>query len=270
MTTRSVTDALVETTSGRIALSAAAFVTFVCLWVFALWVTQLSAVIVPGPMAVVSALWDGLGPQGAFYHHLWVTFFEVIAGFAIGAGAGLVLGIAFAESRLLHVALYPYLVAFQTVPKIAIGPLFVIWFGFGMSSKVAIAATISFFPVVVNMIAGLESAEGERVEMLTAFCGSRWQVFRMVKWPSALPYLFAGLDVAIVLSVIGAIAAEFVGAQAGLGYLLLQFNYSFNIAGIFALLVTLSLMGVGLHLLVQRLRRRIVFWQQTSERVVSA
>src|SRR5207237_4901571 len=99
-------------------------------------------------------------------------------------------------------------------------------FGFGMSSKVAIAATISFFPIVVNVIAGLESAEGERVEMLTAFCANRWQVFRMVKWPSALPFLFAGLDVAIVLSVIGAVDAEFVGVQDGLGYVMLKYYFN--------------------------------------------
>lgn len=262
-------DRLVGDRRGRIGLATAAFVVFIALWEFVIWALRLEPVVLPRPMQVVQALWIGFG-SGAFYSHLWVTFVETMAGFAIGAGIGLVLGVAIAESRILHVALYPYLIGFQTMPKVAIAPLFVIWFGFGMASKIAIAATISFFPVVVNVIAGLATADAARVEMLASFCASRWQIFRMVKLPSALPFLFAGLDVAIVLSVIGAIVAEFVGSQKGLGYLILQYNFSFNTAGVFAVLIVLSAMGVGLHLIVQWLQRRIVFWQRSHERVVGA
>jgi NitT/TauT family transport system permease protein len=141
-----------------------------------------------------------------------------------------------------------------------LAPIIVIWSGYGTTSKVIITATIAFFPVLANTIVGLNAAPREQVELMVAYTASRWQIFRMVRWKGALPYIFVGLDVAIVLSVIGAIVGEFVGSQAGLSYLILQKNFNFDISGVFAILLVLSLLGVGLHLLVNRIRRRVVFW----------
>ena len=121
-------------------------------------------------------------------------------------------------------------------------------------------ATIAFFPVLANTIVGLRAVPREQVELMVAFTASRWQVFMMARLPQALPYVFVGLDIAIVLSVIGAIVGEFVGAQAGLGYLILQRNFHMDMAGVFAILIILSLMGIGLHLLVNAIQRRVVFW----------
>jgi NitT/TauT family transport system permease protein len=244
------------------------FVLFVGGWELGARALRLDPVLVPRPLPVGVALWDGLVSRGIFYGHAWVTCAETLAGFALGGTLGLALGAAVAEFPLLEAALYPYIVAFQTLPKVAIAPLFVVWFGFDMPSKIAIAATISFFPVVVNVVAGLNAADQARIDMLTAFGASRWQVFRLVKAPSALPFLFAGLDVAIVLSVIGAIVAEFVGAKVGLGYLLLQYNFALDTTGVFAVLVVLSAIGIGLHLMVRALERKIVFWQQPRGHVI--
>ena len=153
----------------------------------------------------------------------------------------------------------------------AIAPIIVIWFGYGVASKIVITATIAFFPLLANTIVGLRAAPQEQIELMVAFTASRWQVFRLARLPQALPYIFVGLDVAIVLSVIGAIVGEFVGAQAGLGYLILQKNFNMDMAGVFAILIVLSAMGVGLHLLVNAVQRRVVFWMDSAtERVIGA
>jgi NitT/TauT family transport system permease protein len=174
--------------------------------------------------------------------------------------AGLLLGAAIGQVRLLEKIFYPYVVAFQTVPKVAIAPIIIIWLGFGTFSKVVVTATIAFFPVLANTIVGLRAAPADQIELLVSLTARPMQVFWKVRVPQALPYIFVGLDVAIVLAVIGAIVGEFVGAQAGLGYMILQRNLSMDLPGVFAILVILSLIGVGLHLIVQYIRRKVVFW----------
>ncbi len=192
-------------------------------------------------------------------------------GFLVGSTGGLILGFVIALSPPMERIFYPYVVAFQTVPKVAIAPIIVIWFGYGVTSKVVITATIAFFPLLANTIMGLRAAPQDQVEMMVSYTASRWQVFRMVRLLQALPYIFVGLDVAIVLSVIGAIVGEFVGAKAGLGYLILQKNFNFDMAGTFAILIILSLIGVGLHGLIGIAQRRIVFWMDMAgERIVGA
>ena len=134
-----------------------------------------------------------------------------------------------------------------------------------------ITATIAFFPLLANTIVGLRAVSRDQVELMVAFTASRWQIFWKARVPQALPYIFVGLDVAIVLSVIGAIVGEFVGAQAGLGYLILQRNFTMDMAGVFAILIVLSLMGIGLHMIVAAIQRRVVFWMESSsERVIGA
>ncbi len=171
----------------------------------------------------------------------------------------------------LEKILYPYVVAFQTLPKVAIAPIIVIWFGFGLTSKIIITATIAFFPLLANTIVGLRSAPLDQIELMVAFTATRWQTFRMVRFPQALPFIFVGLDVAAVLSVIGAIVGEFVGSEAGLGYLILQMNFNFDMPGVFAVLIILSLMGIGLHLLVVWVQGHVVFWvDKAGNRVMGA
>jgi len=235
------------------------FVLVIAAWHYAIVLLQVSPLIFPGPVSVANALVEAF-QSGNIWPHLWVTLYEILAGFAFGALFGLLLGAMIGQSTLLEAVLYPYVVAFQTVPKVAIAPLFVLWFGFDTTSKVVITATIVFFPVLANTIVGLRSAPRDQIELMTAFTASPWHVFRMVRVPHALPYVFAGLDIGIVLAVIGAIVGEFVGSQAGLGYLILQRNYSMDAAGMFAILVVLSVIGLVLHSVMKLIARRVIFW----------
>lgn len=235
------------------------FVLVMLVWHFSVELLDVSHLIFPGPVAVLESLW-AMTASGEMLGHLGVTLYEILAGFAVGAALGFILGALIGQSMLLEAVLYPYVVAFQTVPKVAVAPLFVLWFGFGTTSKVVITATIVFFPVLANTIVGLRSAPRDQIDLMRAFTASRWHVFRMVRLPQALPYVFAGLDIGIVLAVIGAIVGEFVGAQAGLGYMILQRNFSMDAAGMFAILIVLSVIGILLHLVMQFIARRVIFW----------
>jgi len=249
-------------------LSVLLFILLVAGWEAAVWLFSIPSILVPPPSAIAQALWANL-TTARFYTHVGVTLWEIVAGFAIGSSVGLIIGVVIGQWKLLERTVYPYVVAFQTVPKVAIAPMIVIWFGYGISSKIVITALIAFFPVVVNCIAGMNAASPQQVEMLRSFTASRWQVFRMVKLQSALPYIFAGLDVAVVLAVIGAIVGEFIGAQAGLGDLLLQRNFSMDTAGSFAILIVLSTIGMILHQLTNTVRKRVVFWAERDERLAT-
>jgi NitT/TauT family transport system permease protein len=250
--------------------SALVFIVFVGGWELIVRVFDVPVIILPPPTQIAVAFSQSL-LAGELGWHLAVTMFEVILGFIVGAASGLLLGFGIALSPRAERLFYPYVVAFQTVPKVAVAPIVVIWFGYGVSSKVVITAMIAFFPVLANAIVGLRSAPQDQVDMMVSYTASRWQVFRMVRLPASLPYIFVGLDVAIVLSVIGAIVGEFVGAKAGLGFLILQKNFNFDMAGTFVVLIVLSLIGVGLHEIVSRVQRRVVFWVDIAgERVTGA
>jgi NitT/TauT family transport system permease protein len=236
-----------------------AFVLVLLVWGWSIRLFGIDPIVFPGPLAVAQALVAGLG-SGAFLRHLWITFQEVLGGFAIGCGAGLVTGAVISQFRILEKTVLPYLVALQTVPKLAIAPLFVVWFGFGLESKIVIAGLICFFPMIVNVIEGLQSTDRRQIDMLRAAGASAWQVFMMIKVPNALPFIFVGLDIGIVLAVLGAIVGEFVGAQGGIGYLILQYNFQLETAKVFALIILLSATGIGLHNLVKWVHRRTVFW----------
>jgi NitT/TauT family transport system permease protein len=234
------------------------FVLFVLFWIMVARVYGLP-IIVPYPDAVLTALIQGLR-QGALLENAWFTFFEAISGFFIAAFAGILFGSVISQIPILEKTFYPYLVALQTLPKVAIAPLFIIWFGFGLTSKVVICAMIAFFPILVNTIAGLKACEQQELELFKAYCANRWQVFKWLKFPNALPFIFAGLNIGVVLSVIGAIVGEFVGAQVGLGKLILEYQFEMEVAGVFAVLVVLGAMGVVFHLVMSALQKRIVFW----------
>ncbi|WP_077001823.1 ABC transporter permease [Variovorax sp. KK3] len=247
-------------TPGRRRMLIVAVFAFVMVaWHVAVTAFDVSHLIFPGPVGVGKSL-HAVFASGEVWPHLGITLYEILAGFGLGALAGFLLGAMIGQSALLEAVLYPYVVAFQTVPKVAIAPLFVLWFGFDTTSKVVITATIVFFPVLANTIVGLRSAPRDQIDLMRAFTASPWHVFRMVRLPHALPYVFAGLDIGIVLAVIGAIVGEFVGAQAGLGYLILQRNFSMDAGGMFAILIILSAIGIVLHAIVKSIARRVIFW----------
>ncbi|MEU7979159.1 ABC transporter permease [Micromonospora sp. NPDC049081] len=240
------------------------FVVVVLVWEYGTQLLDVDEYVLPRPSQIAEALHRQL-TDDQFWGHFWVTTQESLLGFAIGVGAAVLLGTFISQIRVVEATLMPYIVAFQTVPKVALAPLFVLWFGFGLTSKVVMAAVISFFPMLVNVIEGLRAADADRIQMLTVFGASRSQIFRMVRLPSALPFIFAGLDIGIVFAILGAVVGEFIGAKEGLGYLLLQTNYNFDIAGMFAVLVVLSLMGLVAHFVIRLLQRRLAFWAEDTK-----
>jgi NitT/TauT family transport system permease protein len=242
------------------------FVLFVALWEWAVRAWNVPDFLVPAPSTVASALARGVR-TGLYLTNFWITLFEALVGFVLAAVAGIVLGAIIAQFRLVERTFYPYLVALQTLPKIAIAPLIIVWFGFGISSKVIIAGTVAFFPVLVNVIVGLKTVDAAKLDLMRSLRASHWQTFRLVTFPNALPFVFAGLDIAIVFSVLGAIVGEFVGSQKGLGNLILQFNFSLDVAGVFAVLILLSVMGVALHLVMQAVQRHVIFWAESDETI---
>jgi len=218
-----------------------------------------SPFLLPRPWAVLDALWSGLA-GGDFWPHLLVTGSEALLGFAFATLAGLAVGAAIALSPIVAHAVYPHLVAIQTVPKIALAPLFIVWFGYGEASKVAVAAIISFFPVLANVVAGLRDCDQGKIDVMRSLSASRWQILWLLRLPNALPYVFNGLGIAIVFALTGAIVGEFVGASEGIGYLMVQANAMMNFPTSFALMLSLALLGAVLYGAINLLRRRVVYW----------
>jgi NitT/TauT family transport system permease protein len=220
--------------------------------------------VLPTPSAVLGALLTDLANTGVWGHVL-VTLYEILAGWLIGALIGFLLGLALTQSSFLEAALTPYIVALQAVPKVALAPVIVVALGYGETSKIAIAAMVSFFPVFVNVMVGIRGADPQQLELLRALRANRIQTLRWVQLPGAMPTIFGGLEVAVVFSVVGAIVGEFTGASRGLGYLIEQRSFALNQAGVFSTLIILSVVGLGLDLAVRQAGRRVVRWQQMGE-----
>lgn len=232
-------------------------------WEWYVTAHKVSTLILPPPSDIVTALYSGLA-NGVYVKALYATLQAIVLGFLLSASVAFILGTLISQVRLLEATIYPYVVALQTLPKIAIAPLILVWVGLGIESKIIIAALVSFFPMLVNTIVGLKSAPADKLELMHALTASRTKTFFLVRLPEALPYIFAGLQIGIVLAVLGAIVGEFVGSKAGLGYLIIQMNYTMDVAGMFAVLVILGVMGVALNVLITVLRKRIIFWQRTD------
>ncbi|MBB4286284.1 ABC transporter permease [Roseospira goensis] len=251
-------------------LSPLLFVVLIAIWHAAAVIFEPPEFILPPPGMVWSALVSGLSaspfdPSG-FWYHAGVTAFEALSGFLIGSGAGITIGMAVAHSRLVERVLYPYIIAIQSLPKIAVAPLFVIWFGFGIEPKILITTIITFFPLLVNSIAGANSVDPARIDLARSCNATPMQIFFKITLPSALPFIFAGLNMAAVLSILGAIVGEFVGAQAGIGMLILQRNELLDIASVYALFVVLAAMGLSLHLTMRALERHFCFWSHRGRK----
>lgn len=244
-------------------LQALVFVCLITLWETSVRMADIPRYILPAPSEVANAFYHGF-LLGDYIPDLGVTAFETVFGYVIGCSAGLLLGAVIVMFPVMEKIIYPYVVALQTIPKVAIAPLFVVWFGFGLTSKIVIVALVSLFPVLVNVIAGLRAVDQEKLDLLGALSASRWQVFRYLRFPNSLPFVFAGLNTAIILAVIGAIVGEFVGATKGIGFRILQANYALDIAGVFSLFVVLSIMGLVLHWTLKLIERRAVYWANTS------
>jgi NitT/TauT family transport system permease protein len=234
-------------------LAPTVFIVILAVWEFAVIILEIPPFILPSPSLVVQrffALSDTL------LRHSQFTFLEAALGFGVGATSGTLLGFVMVLVPAIRSAIYPLVIATQTTPKIAIAPLIILWFGVGLFPKVLIVALLAFFPVLINVVAGLESTDRAQLDLMRSVDASQWQIYRHVRFPAAVPFIFAGLKLGLTISIIGAVIAEWVASQRGLGYLLLFYNAQLRTANIFAVLIALLLMAslsFGLIILAERL-----------------
>lgn len=231
------------------------------LWWGAKEVFEIQRISLPYPLEVLTELLDR--PE-ALWDHGRVTLWESVAGFVLGSATGLVLGTMIAHSRILSQMTYPWLVAFNAIPKIALAPLLVIWMGFGTEPKIAMAVLLCFFPVVLATTSGLTSTPTELVELARSLDASRWQIFTKVRFPYALPQVFVGFKLAMPLAVIGAVIGEFSAGQEGLGIIIKQAGGLGNTPLAFAALTVLSVMGIGLYYAVVGVERLLLPWVRAT------
>jgi ABC-type nitrate/sulfonate/bicarbonate transport system permease component len=198
--------------------------------------------------------------------HTLVTFLEVVIGFGLSLLCGVLLACAIAMSQTLERAFYPFVIASQMVPIIVIAPLLLIWVGYGLAPKVIVVALTAFFPIVVNMVDGLQSVDPDAVNLLRTMGANRWQIFVKVQVPTSLPFLFSGTRVAMAVSVIGAIIGEWMGSSQGLGYLMIRSKPQFLTERVFAAIVVLSVMGVALFVLVGVVEKLAIPWWHNAQR----
>jgi NitT/TauT family transport system permease protein len=253
----------------NVGIAIAGALALLLIWKLAVVALNVPPYILPAPEGVFTALWSGIAVSPAsplgFYLPLWSTLSNALFGFLIGAGLGLIIGSLMAEFRPVETALMPYAFALQSLPKVAIAPLIVIWCGFGDGSKIAMAALLAFFPMLVNSFAGMRSADIERIELMKVLSASRFETYRLVKLPSAAPYIFAGLDMGIVYALLGTIVAEFLGAQEGMGVVITKAQAVTDVAGVFAVLTILGVTGIILHLIVSRTQRKLIHWMDRGQ-----
>lgn len=241
----------------RIAYPFAGLVFLVVAWALLCRLGRLPTVVLPSPDKVIVSFFRYLP---LILSESWVTLKETLYGFALALLFGLPMAVAVANSRILNLAFYPHLVALQSVPKVALAPIILVWLGPGLESKLAIAWLVAFFPIIVDTAAGLRATPKELLELAHSLNASRTQILFKVQFPAALPFVMTGAKVAITLAVIGAVIGEFVGSSEGLGFLLLTATSQLDSPLAFAALFALSLLGLFSYLLVEGVERLIAPW----------
>ncbi len=246
-----------------------AFAVLVAIWSAIVLVFRPPNYILPPPESVLGSLHRGLVgaldsggllARQAYYKPIWDTLQVTVVGFAAGAIVGITTGIALAEFPRAERVFMPYVSAFQALPKVALAPLFIIWFGYGASSRTFMAAILVVFPVMINTLNGFHQVDVMRLELAHSYKADRLQVVRYVKFPSALPFIISGLEIGIVYALIGAVVGELVAGNEGLGSRLMSSSAAMDISGMFAILVVLGVMGAALHMLARAAKQRILFW----------
>ncbi len=216
-------------------------------------------IVLSRPSEIVPAFFDAI-TTGFVWENFWVTFQEAAIGFVIGAGGGFILGALIAISPAFRKAVYPVVILFQSTPRVALAPVFIAWFGFGISSKIGLAVTICFFPVLVNTITGLTIVDENSLTLMRSLRASRFQVFKELRLPSAMPAIFAGLKTAVTFAIIGAIVGELTAANEGAGHLIETASFQFRMDDVFAYLLMLALFGLALFLSTSYLERKLISW----------
>ncbi len=237
-----------STTSGsalqRYGLPVVVHVVAIALWQIGADYGDLPKYILPSPWEMIQTLGQS---RNDWLANTWVTTVEIFGGFILAAIIGVGLALLFSWSRSATAALMPLLVSLNMIPKVALGPIIIVWLGYGIPTNMLIAFAISFFPIVITTARGLAEIEPEMLYLARTLNASRWQIFRKIEFPGALPYIFSGMKVAAVLAVAGAIVGEFIGSDRGLGYLMIQVQVNLDTATMFMAVTIITLIGVVIY-----------------------
>jgi putative hydroxymethylpyrimidine transport system permease protein len=229
------------------------------LWEVLVWIRDTPAWMLPPPSAIGQSLIDD---RAMLFEHSLATAQAALIGFGIAFMVGVGSAIAITSTPILERSLYPVIIATNAIPVIAIAPLLLIWFGYGLTPKIIVVALICFFPIAVNTIDGLRSVDREMVNLLRSLGASRWATFRLVRFPMSLPYVFSGTRIAAAVSVIGALVAEWVGSSAGLGYLMIRAGSQFLTDRVFAAIFIAAIMGITMFVAISLLERWLLPWRR--------
>jgi len=241
-------------------LPLAGIVTFLVVWQLVVIIYKMPPYLLPTPTAIAASFIDELP---TLLSNGWVTVYEMLVGYAMAVGVAIPLAIAITSSRRFNEFVMPTILFFQIVPKVAIAPLFLVWFGVGSTPKILVAFLISFFPIVIDTAVGLRSMSAEMGDLARSMGATRMQIFTQFRLPTSLPYLFSGLKVAATLAIAGTVVGEFVGADSGLGYLLLVTNSNLETALMFATIVALTIIGLVFYYIVELLEGLLIPWHVT-------
>jgi len=243
-------------------ITVASFIVFFLLWQFGAKLFGIRPVILPTPLAIMNEL-----ATSPIYYLLqgWYTLLTTLGGFFLALIIGVALSVLIVEVKFLDNVLYAFILALNTVPKVAVAPLFVIWLGTGANPKIAIAFLIAFFPIVIDKVLGMKSVTSEKLDLASTLRGGRWGVLRRIRFPCALPSMFAGMKVALSLALVGAIVGEFVSSERGLGYVILAAQGTFDTPRVFGALFCLAVGGIVLFWIVSLIERRLMPWHASQQ-----
>ncbi|NMA13157.1 MAG: ABC transporter permease [Chloroflexi bacterium] len=237
---------------------------FILIWFLYTKLNDVPTYILPSPDQVWSSF-IGLFTSGLVWGHLWATTYEVMLGFLIGSFLGIVLGYLFIKTDWIKTALMPYLIFFQTAPKIALVPLFIVWFGIGVVSKIILIISMVVFPVLAGMMLGLESIPSDVKNLMKVLKANRWQIFSQVEFQYALPSLFSSLKIGIVQAVIGAIVAEWMSGKQGLGYILTYASSTYETPMLIAGILLTILLGIATYEMVHIAENKMLYWHESKK-----
>src|SRR5579862_818455 len=242
-------------TLNRMAVIILSHLALVVIWHLFVTLDKVPAFVMPTPAATLQTL---IQPQYRWLENSLVTGSEIFGGYALAVVVGVALAVIFSWSRGFETAAMPVLITLNMIPKVALGPLIIVWFKYGIGPNILIAFSIGFFPVVLTTARGLREVEPDLLDLVRSIRGSRWQLFTKIQLPGALPYIFSGMKVAAILAVAGAIVGEFLGSDRGLGYLMLQVQVTLDTAAMFMAVLLISVIGMVLYGLVVLLERLLV------------
>ncbi|GBF77838.1 hypothetical protein PA598K_06414 [Paenibacillus sp. 598K] len=232
---------------------------FIALWELAVRLFELPVYLLPAPSAIVGVI------DGTLGGHMMVTLTEALVGFVLANILGFATAVIFVHSKPIEKGAFPLAIALKTTPLVALAPLLVVWMGTGYTSKVVASMLICFFPILVNSVKGLKAIEHEAWELFSTYKGTRWEIFWKLRLPTSLPYVLSALKISSSLAIVGAIVGEFVGANKGLGYVVLVSSYHMDTPNMFSAIIASAVCGLLLFWTISLIEKKVIFWQRVDE-----